>query len=113
MARGSDAYVGTYWTECAGDMLEVSKIREVIKAVNRQAKWAEKSPWKNKAGVKFPRYRVKLQGRGPRKEAAAKDGRGYYAYDQSLPLRHAKRVDLYIYERSERYYEWFRIRINF
>jgi len=105
MARGSDAYVGTYWTECAGDMLEVSKIREVIKAVNRQAKWAEKSPWKNKAGVKFPRYRVKLQGRGPRKEAAAKDGRGYYAYDQSLPLRHAKRVDLYIYERSERYYE--------
>ena len=86
-------------------MLEVSKIREVIKAVNRQAKWAEKSPWKNKAGVKFPRYRVKLQGRGPRKEAAAKDGRGYYAYDQSLPLRHAKRVDLYIYERSERYYE--------
>lgn len=105
MARGSDAYVGTYWTECAGDMLEVSKIREVIKAVNRQAKWAEKSPWKNKAGVKFPRYRVKLQGRGPRKEAAAKDGRGYYAYDQSLPLRHAKKVDLYIYERSEQYYD--------
>ena len=105
MARGSDAYVGTYWTECAGDMLEVSKIREVIKAVNRQAKWAEKSPWKNKAGVKFPRYRVKLQGRGPRKEAAAKDGRGYYAYDQSLPLRHAERVDLYIYERSEQYYD--------
>ena len=105
MARGSNTYVGTYWTDCAGDMLEVSKIREVIKAVNNEAKWAEQSPWKNKAGVKFPRYRVKLQGRGPRKEAAAKDGRGYYAYDQSLPLRHAKRVDLYIYERSERYYE--------
>ena len=105
MARGSQSYIGTYWTECAGDMLEVTKIREVIKAVNREAKMAEKSPWKNKTGAKFPRYRVKLQGRGPRKEAAAKDGRGYYAYDQSLPLRHAERVDLYIYERSEQYYD--------
>ena len=105
MARGSNTFVGTYWTECAGDMLEVKKIREVIKAVNNEAKWAEQSPWKNKAGVKFPRYRVKLQGRGPRKEAAIKDGRHYHAYDQSLPLRHAERVDLYIYERSERYYE--------
>ena len=105
MARGSQSYIGTYWTECAGDMLEVSKIREVVKVINRTSKDAEKSPWKNKAGVKFPRYRVKLQGRGPRKEAAAKDGRGYYAYDQSLPLRHAERVDLYIYERSEQYYD--------
>jgi hypothetical protein len=104
MARGSNTYVGTYWTDCAGDMLEVSKIREVIKAVNNEAKWAEQSPWKNKAGVKFPRYRVKLQGRGPRKEAAVADGRHRNAYDRSLPLRHAERVDLYIYERSERYY---------
>jgi len=104
MARGSNTYVGTYWTDCAGDMLEVSKIREVIKAVNNEAKWAEQSPWKNKAGVKFPRYRVKLQGRGPRKEAAIADGRHRNAYDRSLPLRHAERVDLYIYERSERYY---------
>jgi len=113
MARGSNTYVGTYFTDCAGDMLEVSKIREVIKAVNNEAKWAEQSPWKNKAGVKFPRYRVKLQGRGPRKEAAIADGRHRNAYDRSLPLRHAERVDLYIYERSERYYGWFRIRINF
>jgi len=104
MARGSNTYVGTYWTDCAGDMLEVSKIRKVIKAVNNEAKWAEQSPWKNKAGVKFPRYRVKLQGRGPRKEAAIADGRHRNAYDRSLPLRHAERVDLYIYERSERYY---------
>jgi hypothetical protein len=104
MARGSNTYVGTYFTDCAGDMLEVSKIREVIKAVNNEAKWAEQSPWKNKAGVKFPRYRVKLQGRGPRKEAAIADGRHRNAYDRSLPLRHAERVDLYIYERSERYY---------
>ena len=104
MARGSNTYVGTYWTDCAGDMLEVSKIREVIKAVNNEAKWAEQSQWKNKAGVKFPRYRVKLQGRGPRKEAAVADGRHRNAYDRSLPLRHAERVDLYIYERSERYY---------
>jgi len=104
MARGSNTYVGTYFTDCAGDMLEVSKIRKVIKAVNNEAKWAEQSPWKNKAGVKFPRYRVKLQGRGPRKEAAIADGRHRNAYDRSLPLRHAERVDLYIYERSERYY---------
>jgi len=104
MARGSNTYVGTYFTDCAGDMLEVSKIRKVIKEVNNEAKWAEQSPWKNKAGVKFPRYRVKLQGRGPRKEAAIADGRHRNAYDRSLPLRHAERVDLYIYERSERYY---------
>jgi len=104
MARGSQSFIGSYWTESAGDMLEVKKIREVIKAVNREAKWAEASPWKNKAGVKFPRYRVKLQGRGPRKEAAVKDGKHWNAYDQSLPLKHAERVDLYIYERSEIYY---------
>lgn len=104
MARGSQSFIGSYWTESAGDMLEVKKIREVIKAVNKEAKWAEASPWKNKAGVKFPRYRVKLQGRGPRKEAAVKDGKHWNAYDQSLPLKHAERVDLYIYERSEIYY---------
>ena len=34
MVRGSNTYVGTYWTDCAGDMLEVSKIREEINKIN-------------------------------------------------------------------------------
>ena len=107
--RYSDSYIGTYWTDCAGDMLEVQKIREVVKVINKHNKNKEKralyrfeNGYSKKPPVELPRMRVKLQGRGPRKEAAIKDGTYYNAYDQSLPLRHAERVDLYIYER----YQW-------
>ena len=42
---------------------------------------------------------VKLQGRGPRVEAAARDGQSKYRYFSSLPLRHATHVDAYVYTR--------------
>ena len=35
MARGSQNYVTTVHTECAGDMLELETIRKVIKVINK------------------------------------------------------------------------------
>tara|TARA_B100000927_G_scaffold230686_1_gene190660 strand:+ start:1638 stop:1973 length:336 start_codon:yes stop_codon:yes gene_type:complete len=110
MSRRSESYIGTYWVDSAGDMLEVEKIRDVVKVINKHNKRKEEralyrfeNGYSKQPPQKLPRMRVKLQGRGPRKEAAVKDGTYYHAYDQSLPLRHAKKVDLYIYERSELY----------
>jgi len=106
--RTSDSYIGTYWTDCAGDMLEIKKIREVVKVINKHNKKKEKmalyrfeNGYSKQPPVQLPRMRVELKGRGPRKEAAIKDGTYYHAYDQSLPLRHAKKVDVYIYERNQ------------
>ena len=57
----SDAYVGTYYTESAGDMLEISKIRDVVKVINKQNKEAEdrhnNHPMTDDY-VSMPRYRV-------------------------------------------------------
>jgi hypothetical protein len=42
---------------------------------------------------------VKLHGRGPRVPFAALDGVSLNRYQQTLPLRHAERVDVYIYDK--------------
>lgn len=106
--RCSNSYVGTYWTASAGDMLEIKKIREVVKVINRHNKNKEKNAlyrfehgYSKQPPVQLPRMRVELKGRGPRAEHAIADGRYPGAYNQTLPLRHAERVDVYIYERNQ------------
>ena len=42
--------------------------------------------------------RVRLMPRGPRREAARKDGKWASAYDCSLPHRHATHFDVYVHE---------------
>ena len=40
--RGSTNYVGTVYTDCAGDMLELQSIRDAVKVMNKELKFAEK-----------------------------------------------------------------------
>ena len=100
----SDSYIMTAHTKSAGDMLELETVRSTVKAINKMAAQKDKmnnyryqSGWTDVEPVKSTRYRVKCQGRGPRTAAAIADGRHPRAYDQSLPLRHAERMDVYVY----------------
>lgn len=93
--RASENYVMTAHTGSAGDMLELETIRKVVKVINKENKSSEK--YANASGY-LPRYRVKCQGRGPRTSAAISDGKHPRAYDQSLPLSKATRMDVYVYK---------------
>lgn len=77
----TDAYVGTFDPECAGDMLELFELRKMVSNMNKMLK---------RDGYAY-RFYVKCQGRGPR--------RGVRRYNQSLPLEYAKTMDAYIYRR--------------
>lgn len=92
--RGSTNYVGTVYTDCAGDMLELQSIRDAVKVMNKELKFAEKY---SRYGERTPRFRVKCQGRGPRASVARAEGLHPRTYDQSLPLGKAERYDVYIY----------------
>ncbi len=100
----SDSYVMTAYTKSAGDMLELETVRSTVKAINKMAAQKDKmnnyryqSGWTDVEPVKSTRYRVKCQGRGPRTAAAIADGKHPRKYDQFLPLRHAERLDVYVY----------------
>jgi len=102
--NNSNSHVMTAYTASAGDMLELQTVRNTIKAINKMAKETDRineyrfnSGWSSTPPRKSPRYRVKCQGRGPRTKHAIADGRHPRAYDQSLPLRHAERLDVYVY----------------
>ena len=103
--RNSTSYVGTFYTGSAGDMLEIESIRKAIKAVNEGIRSKHKTAtyWARLRETAEPgsptQFRVCLKARGPRTKHARADGKHPRAYDQSLPLRHAERVDLYVYER--------------
>lgn len=104
--KRSDSYIMTADVKCAGDMLEIETIRKTISSINKINKRNEQieeyrynTGWSDLPARKYPRYRVKLQGRGPRTKPSILDGRGFRGYDQSLPLRHAERLDVYVHER--------------
>lgn len=104
MSHTSNSYVMTAHTASAGDMLELETIRTTIKAINKMAAVNDKmnnyrfhTGWTTEIEPKNKRYRVKCQGRGPRTAAALADGRHPRGYDQSLPLKHAERLDVYVY----------------
>tara|TARA_Y100000385_G_scaffold34744_1_gene32649 strand:- start:249 stop:542 length:294 start_codon:yes stop_codon:yes gene_type:complete len=90
--RASTNYITTAHTASAGDMLEIELIRKTVKTINAENKWSERN------SNDLPRYRVKLQARGARTAAAIADGKHPRKYDQSLPLRHAERLDVYVYK---------------
>lgn len=105
MARGSQNFVTTVHTASAGDMLELETIRKVVKVINKEAKtqddWAHQRAYFNNSSkelAKSPRYRVKCQGRGPRTKYAQAAGLHPRAYDRSIPLSVAERMDVYIYQ---------------
>ena len=98
----TSSYVMTAHTECAGDMLELENIRKVVKMINAQNKKAEdrhnNHPMTDDI-VSMPRYYVKCQARGPRAAFAKALGRHPRAFDQSLPLKFAEKMDVYVYQR--------------
>lgn len=104
--RGSFNYVKTLHAKCAGDMLELETIRNVVKAINKDnshtEKWAKyrfENGYSVTAPSKLPRYYVKCQGRGPRTKYARAEGRHPRAYDRSIPLSIAEKMDVYVYKR--------------
>jgi hypothetical protein len=100
--RYSDSYIKTFHTGSASDMLEIETIRKAIKVVNadlRRFKYGSRQKKDGYGSQYYEQYRVALKARGPRTIHARADGRHPRAYDQSLPLRHAERIDLYIYQR--------------
>ena len=79
--RDSKFYITTLDILSANDMLNLEKLRKLTKATN---------------GIQ---WRVCAKPRGPRTAPALADGLGPRAYDQNLPMRHALKMDIYIYER--------------
>lgn len=93
MKRNSENYVMTAYTGSAGDMLELERIRKAVRVINKELRVRSKY-----SSLGSTQFRVKCQGRGPRTRAALRDGRHPRSYDQSLPLRHATALDVYIYQ---------------
>ena len=102
----SSSYVMTAHTECAGDMLEIETIRKTVKAINASARAGYKNrkqylEWiGSDVEPESPtQYYVKCQARGPRTSVAKSLGRHPRAFDQSLPLKFAEKMDVYVYQR--------------
>ena len=93
MKRNSENYVMTAYTGSAGDMLELERIRKAVRVINKELRVRSYN-----SSLGSTQFRVKCQGRGPRTRAALRDGRHPRSYDQSLPLRHATALDVYIYQ---------------
>lgn len=83
----------TAYTGSAGDMLELERIRKAVRVINKELRVRSYN-----SSLGSTQFRVKCQGRGPRTRAALRDGRHPRSYDQSLPLRHATALDVYIYQ---------------
>ena len=101
--RHSNNLVMTAHTAAAGDMLELQTVRKAVSIMNAELRRARSTFVDGCVVTTKPsdakQFYVKCQARGPRTANAVNDGKHPRAYDQSLPLRHAKKLDVYIYER--------------
>lgn len=82
--RTSKSFVATLDPLSAVDMEKLSIIRQSVALSNQ---YTDKKMY------------VKLHGRGPRKQAAIDLRRPLHCIQQTLPLSHAQRFDVYIYRR--------------
>ena len=101
----TEAYVCTFSTECAGDMMEVESIRTLVKNFNKDLK-ASGATCKRGRPL---RYRVDLKARQPiNKVLNRRTGRlnGYtWGGDVIGGIANARAVDLYIHRNWNYYYE--------
>ena len=107
MAR-TNSYVMTADVKSTGDMLQLQTVRNAVKVINKSAREVDRineyrynTGWIDELPGLTPKYRVNVMPRGPRKIHAIADGRSPRAYDSTLPIRHAERLDVYIHERSQ------------
>jgi hypothetical protein len=106
----SDSYQFTADVNSVNDMFLVEQVRKSVKCINKMAKQTEMSQqyrydsgWSDVEPQKLPRYRVTIMPRGARTVHAIADGRSPRAYDSTLPIRHAERLDVYIHTLSREY----------
>ncbi len=98
----SDSYIFTADPLSAFDMEKLEMVKKTVRAMNKEAKTAygyavRRAEYHGEPIPKAPtRKRVRLMGRGPRKQAALNDYGRKRAYDAYLPQRHAIRFDVYI-----------------
>lgn len=93
----TDAYVGTFSTECSGDMLEVESIKNMVKHMNKELKY-------HNALDKFGRpirFRTTLKARKPiNKVINRRTGKpnGYTAFGDVIGgMANAAEMDVYIH----------------
>lgn len=100
----SKSYVFTADPQSATDMQQIDIVKKSVKAMNDQARQAHiyacrRAEYRNEPLPKAPaRYRVRLMGRGPRRQAAIQDYGRRHAYDSYLPQCYAVKFDVYISE---------------
>jgi hypothetical protein len=82
--RISENYITTLDPHCLFAIEELKSIRKSISIANAETD---------------TKFRVEVKARGPRRVHAITDGLPHYAYDQWLPIRHAERLDVYVYRR--------------
>lgn len=82
--RLSNRYIMTVDPKSTSDMQQLDTLRKSIKYMNASDGSS---------------YYVKCQARGPRVSNAKADGALPWVYNQSLPLRHAVKMDVYVYAR--------------
>ena len=104
----SDSYQFTADVNSVNDMLLIEQIRKSVKSINKIAKQTQMSQqyrydsgWSDIEPQPIFRYRVCLMPRGARTVHAIADGRSPRAYDSTLPIRHAERLDVYIHTVSQ------------
>ena len=100
--RGSNAYVGSAYVNCASDMLQIQEIRSYVKVMNKHLRDAGAV---DRRGKKL-QYRVSLKGRDPiEKPINSRTGKpnGYtWSGDIVGGMENAGRIDVYIHQR----YDW-------
>ena len=106
----TDSYQFTADVNSVNDMLSIEQVKNTVKCINKIAKRTEMSQqyrydsgWSDVEPQKLPRYRVSIMPRGARTVHAIADGRSPRAYDSTLPIRHAERLDVYIHTLSGEY----------
>jgi hypothetical protein len=98
------SYVFTADPQSVTDMQQIVMIKKTVKAMNDQIKQAHRYAVRNaifrgQPQPKEPtRYRVRLMGRGPRRQASLKDYGRTHVYDAYLPQRYAVKFDVYVSE---------------
>jgi hypothetical protein len=102
MTKRADSYIFTADPKSCVDMMQIDTVRKTVRAINREAKTAHKYAvaraqyWGHPTPKAPTMKRVRVMGRGPRKEAAMNDYGRPRAYDAYLPQRYATSFDVYI-----------------
>ena len=106
MTKRTSSYVMTANPDSVSDMMEIELVKKTVRMTNalsmnlyKNAMTRYEYGYEAIKPKKPNMQRVRLMARGPRRTAAIADGKRKYAYDQSLPLRHAKTLDVYIHTR--------------